>query len=183
VVLSLFAEVISNDKPFVVRYNGDYYFPMVKTYPETTFGGDFPSAPTTSTPSSTSGSPRAATSRCTRSTRTARRPISYYNKDPFPAPPSATNWLGTDDRGRDLLAQLIYGFRVSVLFALALTAIGTGIGILTGAVQGFFAGRTDLLFQRSSRFGVDARALPADHLQRHLRAQRRAAHPLLSLFG
>ncbi|HSV47667.1 MAG TPA: ABC transporter permease, partial [Ramlibacter sp.] len=76
------------------------------------------------------------------------RTLNYFAKSPSPAAPTRDNWLGTDDRGRDLLAQLIYGFRVSVLFGLALTIIGTALGILAGAVQGYFAGRTDLLMQR-----------------------------------
>jgi microcin C transport system permease protein len=74
--------------------------------------------------------------------------IDYFAKAPNPAPPSVDNWLGTDDRGRDVVARLIYGFRISVLFALALTAIGTVLGIITGALQGFFGGKTDLAFQR-----------------------------------
>ena len=74
--------------------------------------------------------------------------LNYFASRPNPATPSSENFLGTDDRGRDLLAQLIYGFRVSVLFALALTAIGTVLGVLTGAIQGFFGGKTDLAFQR-----------------------------------
>ncbi len=74
--------------------------------------------------------------------------LNYFATEPNPAPPSAANWLGTDDRGRDVLAQLIYGFRVSVLFALALTVTGVVLGVLTGAIQGFFGGRVDLVFQR-----------------------------------
>jgi microcin C transport system permease protein len=74
--------------------------------------------------------------------------LNYFAKVPNPAPPSADNWFGTDDRGRDVLARLLYGFRISVLFALALTLFGTVIGILTGALQGFFGGKTDLAMQR-----------------------------------
>jgi microcin C transport system permease protein len=74
--------------------------------------------------------------------------LNYFAKEPNPSGPSADNWLGTDDRGRDVLARLIYGFRVSVLFALALTVVGTVLGIVTGAIQGFFGGKTDLAFQR-----------------------------------
>jgi len=74
--------------------------------------------------------------------------LNYFAKEPNPSGPSADNWLGTDDRGRDVLARLIYGFRVSVLFALALTIVGTVLGVVTGAVQGFFGGKTDLAFQR-----------------------------------
>jgi microcin C transport system permease protein len=74
--------------------------------------------------------------------------LNYFSAVPNPAPPSAANWFGTDDRGRDVLARLLYGFRISVLFALALTLFGTVIGILTGALQGFFGGKTDLAMQR-----------------------------------
>jgi microcin C transport system permease protein len=74
--------------------------------------------------------------------------LNYFAKEPNPAPPSADNWLGTDDRGRDLLARLLYGFRVSVLFALALTITGTFLGVVTGAIQGFFVGKIDLAMQR-----------------------------------
>jgi microcin C transport system permease protein len=74
--------------------------------------------------------------------------LNYFSAMPNPAQPSAANWLGTDDRGRDVLARLLYGFRISVLFALALTLFGTVIGILTGALQGFFGGKTDLAMQR-----------------------------------
>jgi microcin C transport system permease protein len=74
--------------------------------------------------------------------------LNYFAKVPNPAPPSSDNWVGTDDRGRDVLARLLYGFRISVLFALALTLFGTVIGILTGALQGFFGGKTDLAMQR-----------------------------------
>ncbi|HTN65824.1 MAG TPA: ABC transporter permease subunit, partial [Burkholderiaceae bacterium] len=74
--------------------------------------------------------------------------LNYFSKEPNPAPPSAENWLGTDDRGRDVAARLLYGFRISILFGLALTITGVLLGIVTGAVQGYFAGKTDLFFQR-----------------------------------
>lgn len=147
-VLSLFAELISNDKPLLVRYNGQFYFPMVTTYPETTFGGDFDTPADFHDPFI-----RKQLSQGSNFVLEALNPygpktINYFAKEPNPSRPSWANWLGTDDRGRDMLAQLIYGFRLSVLFALALTAIGVVIGVLTGAVQGYFAGRTDLAFQR-----------------------------------
>ncbi len=148
VLLSLFAEVVSNDRPLLVRYNGDFYFPLVRDYAEKTFGGDFETPPDYLDPYirqklSTDGNwaiyppnPYGA------------HTLNYFSKDPFPAPPNADNLLGTDERGRDLLAQLIYGFRVSALFGLALTVIGVALGVLTGAVQGYFGGKTDLAFQR-----------------------------------
>jgi microcin C transport system permease protein len=148
VVLSLFAEVLSNDRPLLVRYEGTTYFPIFKDYSEQTFGGDFPTPADYLDPfireRITSGSNWAIYAPNPYGPRT----LNYFAKSPSPAAPTADNWLGTDDRGRDLLAQLIYGFRVSVLFGLALTAIGTLLGILAGAVQGYFGGKTDLAFQR-----------------------------------
>lgn len=148
VVLSLFAEVLSNDRPLVVRYEGTTYFPIVKDYSEQTFGGDFPTPADYLDPfireRITSGSNWALYAPNPYGPKT----LNYFARSPSPAAPTADNWLGTDDRGRDLLAQLLYGFRVSVLFGLALTAIGTVLGILAGAVQGYFAGKTDLALQR-----------------------------------
>jgi hypothetical protein len=148
VVLSLFAEVLSTDKPLIVRYQGQTYFPVLRDYSEKTFGGDFETPADYLDPfirdRITAGDNWAVFAPNTYGART----LNYFAKAPSPAAPSADNWLGTDDRGRDLLAQLIYGFRVSVLFALALTVIGTVLGVAAGAVQGYFAGRIDLAFQR-----------------------------------
>ena len=148
VVLSLFAELLSNDKPLIVRYEGQTYFPMVRDHPETTFGGDFESTTDYLDPfvreQITKGDNWAVFAPNPYGPKT----LNYFAKAPNPSPPTRDNWLGTDDRGRDLLAQLIYGFRVSVLFALALTFVGTVLGVLTGAIQGFLGGRTDLVFQR-----------------------------------
>jgi microcin C transport system permease protein len=148
VALSLLAEVISNDRPLVVRYQGQWYTPVVHDYPETTFGGDFPSPTDYLDPFirhriSTDGN-WALYPLNTYGPKT----LNYFATAPNPAPPSLDNWLGTDDRGRDLFAQLIYGFRVSVLFALALTTTGVALGVVTGAVQGYFGGKTDLAVQR-----------------------------------
>ena len=148
VVLSLFAELISTDRPLVVRYDGRTYFPVLRDYSEKTFGGDFETPADYLDPfireRITSGGNWALYAPNPYGPKT----LNYFAKSPNPAAPSAENLLGSDDRGRDLLAQLIYGFRVSVLFALALTVIGTVLGIATGAIQGFFAGKTDLAFQR-----------------------------------
>ena len=148
VVGCLFAEVLSNDKPLVVNYQGQWYFPLVQDYPESTFGGDFPTPADYLDP--------FIRDRITGGDNWAIYPpnpygpktLNYFADLPNPARPTAANVFGTDDRGRDLLAQLIYGFRVSVLFGLALTAIGVVLGVLTGAIQGFFGGKTDLAFQR-----------------------------------
>lgn len=145
--LSLPAEFVANDRPLLVRYKGAFYFPVINAYPETTFGGDF-------------------------ETETEYRDsfvkemiekdgwilwplvpfrydtINYDLKHPAPAPPSAQNWLGTDDQARDVTARLIYGFRLSVVFALVLTLFSSVVGIAAGAVQGYFGGWVDLIFQR-----------------------------------
>ncbi len=148
VVLSLFAEVLSNDRPLVVRYQGQTYWPLVNDYPETTFGGDFESNTDYLDPFIREQLGKDGNWAVYAPNPYGPKTLNYFAKSPNPSGPTADNWLGTDDRGRDLLAQLIYGFRVSVLFALALTAIGTVLGIVTGAIQGFFGGRTDLAFQR-----------------------------------
>ena len=148
VVLSLGAEVISNDRPLVVRYEGQTYFPIVRDYPETVFGGDFQTPTDYLDPFIAERLSAGSNWALFPPNRYGSSTINYFAQAPNPAPPSAANWLGTDDRGRDLLAQLIYGFRISVLFALALTAVGVVLGVITGAVQGFFGGKTDLAFQR-----------------------------------
>ncbi len=148
VVLSLFAEVLSNDKPLVVRYEGSFYFPLVRDYPETTFGGDFHTPADYLDPFVQRKLSEGGNWTIYPPNAYGPKTLNYFAKSPNPAAPSRENLLGTDDRGRDLLAQLIYGFRVSVLFGLALTAIGVVLGVLTGAIQGFFGGKTDLSFQR-----------------------------------
>jgi microcin C transport system permease protein len=148
VVLSLFAEVLSNDRPLVVRYQGEFYFPMVRDYPEKVFGGDFDAATDYLDPFIRQKLAAPGNWVIYAPNPFGPNTLNYYSKNPFPGPPSLQNLLGTDERGRDLLALLIYGFRLNVLFGLALTVIGVAIGILTGAVQGFFGGKTDLTMQR-----------------------------------
>ncbi|MCY7319262.1 MAG: ABC transporter permease [Ramlibacter sp.] len=148
VVLSLFAEVLSNDRPLLVRFNGELYFPIVRDYPEKVFGGDFNTPADYLDP--------FVRQKITQEGNWAVYPpnpygpntLNYFASQPNPAAPSGENLLGTDERGRDLLALLLYGFRLNVLFGLALTAIGVAIGVATGAVQGYFGGKTDLAFQR-----------------------------------
>ena len=148
VVLSLFAEVLSNDKPLVVRYNGGYYLPLVTDYPETTFGGDFQTTTDYLDPFIREQLRRDGNWAIYPPNPYGAKTINYFAKSPNPSAPTFDNLLGTDDRGRDLLAQLIYGFRLNVLFGLALTVIGVLIGVATGAIQGYFGGKTDLAFQR-----------------------------------
>ncbi len=148
VALSLVAEVLSNDKPLVAVYNGTTYFPLVKEYPEKTFGGDFETATDYLDPFIKEQFAKPGNWAIYPPNPYGHKTINYFAKSPNPAGPTGDNWLGTDDRGRDLLAQLIYGFRLNVLFGLALTVVGVLIGVATGAVQGFFGGKTDLAFQR-----------------------------------
>ncbi|MFY9624834.1 MAG: ABC transporter permease [Rhodoplanes sp.] len=170
-ILSLGAEFIANDRPFFVSYEGRWYFPVFVNYPETTFGGDFETA-------TDYRDPFVLKLITEKGGYMIWPPIRYsyntHNLDlPTPAPSPPTwmlteaqcqpvldkkslnrcsdleyNWLGTDDQGRDVTARLIYGFRISVLFGLALTLISSVIGVAAGAVQGYFGGWTDLLFQR-----------------------------------
>jgi microcin C transport system permease protein len=169
--LSLLAEFIANDKPFLVKYADHYYFPALFTYTETTFGGEFETAADYRDPYVQK---LIADSRGYMVWPPIRYSYDTHNLDlPTPAPSKPTwllteqqcqpvverkglkgcadlewNWLGTDDQGRDVLARLIYGFRISVLFGLVLTAISSVVGVAAGAVQGYFGGWTDLLFQR-----------------------------------
>jgi microcin C transport system permease protein len=170
-VISLFAEFIANDKPFYVHYDGKSFFPVFVTYPETALGGEFETAADYRDPylqkiiAETDGWMLWPPIRYSYNTHNLDLPT------PAPSPPTwmlteqqckavverkglkscrdlEYNWLGTDDQGRDVVARLIYGFRLSVLFGLILTVISSIIGVAAGAVQGYFGGWTDLLFQR-----------------------------------
>ena len=148
VLISLGAELVSNDRPLLARYEGKWYLPIVQDVPETTFGGDFETPTDYLDPFIQAQFKKPGNFALYPLNHSHHRTINYFAKSPNPSAPSADNWLGTDDRGRDVLARLIYGFRVSVLFGLALTLIGVVVGVLTGAIQGFYGGRVDLLFQR-----------------------------------
>ena len=148
VLLSLAAELISNDRPLLVRYQGQFYVPVLQDHAETTFGGDFQTPTDYLDPFIRDRLAQPGNWAVYAPNPYGPKTLNYFSKSPNPSAPSRDNWLGTDDRGRDLLAQLIYGFRVSVLFALALTVTGVVLGVLTGAVQGYFGGKTDLAFQR-----------------------------------
>jgi len=146
-VLSLGADVLANDRPLLVRYDGRFFVPIVRAYPETAFGGQLPTEAAYRDP---------AVRRLIEAHGWMVWPLVAYRSDtidwqlagPVPSPPSTRHWLGTDDQGRDLLARLVYGFRISVLFGLVLTLASSVIGVAAGAVQGYFGGWTDLLFQR-----------------------------------
>ncbi len=148
VLLSLAAEVVSNDRPLLVRYEGQFYAPILKDYPEKVFGGDFDTATDYHDPFIRQKLSEGDNWALRAPNPYGPKTINYFAREPNPSRPTADNLLGTDDRGRDLLAQLIYGFRVSVLFAFALTFTGVLLGVLTGAIQGYFGGKTDLAFQR-----------------------------------
>jgi microcin C transport system permease protein len=146
--MSMMAELISNDRPLVVRYQDQWYWPLTHDYPETTFGGDF-DAPADYLDPYIQHTLRSEGNWALYPLNPyGPTTINYFAKLPNPSPPSADNWLGTDDRGRDLLAQLLYGFRLSVLFALALTASSVVLGVFLGAIQGYWGGRVDLVGQR-----------------------------------
>jgi microcin C transport system permease protein len=146
--VSLFAEVIANDRPLLIRYGGRFYAPVLFTYPETTFGGIFPTEAVYRDPTLIALI-RARGWMIWPPVPFHHDTINYDLPVPAPAPPSRVNWLGTDDQGRDILARLIYGFRISVLFGLTLTLASSLIGVVAGAVQGYFGGWLDLLFQRT----------------------------------
>ncbi len=146
-VVAVPAEFIANDKPLLVKFEGVYYYPVFVEYPETQFGGDF----------ETEAEYRDEFVQELINAKGwmlwplipySYRTINYRLPMPAPSSPTTENWLGTDDQGRDVTARLIYGFRISVLFGLVLTFFSSIVGIVAGAVQGYFGGWTDLLFQR-----------------------------------
>jgi len=147
-VVCMFAEFIANDRPLVVRYEGHWYFPVLQDYSEDTFGSGF--LPTEA--DYTDPDVRASIDKH----GWMLWPAIPYSYDaivkglpqPAPSPPTWRNPLGTDDQARDVLARVIYGFRISVLFGFTLTAVSTVVGVAAGAVQGFYGGLVDLLFQR-----------------------------------
>ncbi|MHA3079091.1 ABC transporter permease [Acinetobacter sp. ANC 5502] len=146
-VLSSMAELIANDKPLLVRYQQHFYFPVLKSYPETTFGGVFGTEADYRDP---------AVQQMINTHGWQIWPIVHYSYQtpnlelavPVPSPPTLENWLGTDDQGRDVFARLLYGLRVSLLFGFALTLFSAVVGILVGAIQGYYGGWVDLLGQR-----------------------------------
>jgi microcin C transport system permease protein len=148
VIFSLFAEVLSNDKPLLLRYQGELYVPLLKDYSEKTFGGDFDTPTDYLDPFIKDKLNQGGNWALYPPNPYGPHTINYFAKEPNPSAPSRDNLFGTDDRGRDLLAQLIYGFRLSVLFGLALTAIGVVMGVIAGAIQGYVGGKTDLIAQR-----------------------------------
>ncbi|MBP5858991.1 ABC transporter permease [Marivibrio halodurans] len=148
VVLSLFAEVIANDRPLIVHYDGGWYFPVVEVVPETDYGGFFETEAVYTD---------AAVQELIEEKGWMIWPLIPYDyrapatdlTGPAPTPPDANHWLGTDDAARDVVARTIYGFRISVLFGLALTVLSSVVGVMVGLMQGYFGGLTDLIGQRA----------------------------------
>lgn len=146
-VLSLFSELISNDKPLIVRYKNELYFPVFHNYSDKFWGGDFPTA--------ANYSDSLIQNNIKQNGWLIMPPIpysfntvDYYLDSATPSAPSKKHWLGTDEEGRDVLARILYGIRLSLIFALVLTFISSAIGIFVGAVQGYFGGKTDIILQR-----------------------------------
>ncbi len=146
-VLSLFAEFIANDAPLLVQFRGKYFYPVLVSYPETTFGGDFETEAAYRDPFLI-GLIEDEGWMLWPPIRYSYQTINYELPEPAPSAPTWDNILGTDDQGRDVSARLIYGFRISVLFGLVLTILSTIVGVTAGAVQGYFGGWIDLSFQR-----------------------------------
>jgi microcin C transport system permease protein len=145
--LSLASNLVANDRPLLLRFDGAFYVPFMVSYPETEFGGFF------ETEADYHDSVVQELIEAKGWMLWAPVPYRYDTfvqdlPEPAPSPPSAQNWLGTDDAGRDVVARLLYGFRISVLFGLTLTLFSSVVGIAAGAVQGYFGGWVDLLFQR-----------------------------------
>lgn len=146
-VLSLFSELISNDKPLIVKYKNELYFPVFHNYSDEFWGGDFPTA--------ANYSDSLIQNNIKQNGWLIMPPIpysfntvDYYLDSATPSAPSKKHWLGTDEEGRDVLARILYGIRLSLIFALILTFISSAIGIFVGAVQGYFGGKTDIILQR-----------------------------------
>ncbi len=146
--IATFAELFSNERPLVARYQGEWLLPILTNPPETRFGGDFLTATDWHDPFIREQLSKDGNWALFTFNPYSASSVNYYDKVPAPAPPSRENLLGTDDSGRDMMARLVYGFRVSVWFGFALTTAGVALGILMGALQGYFGGRVDLGTQR-----------------------------------
>lgn len=147
-VLGTFAELISNDRPLLARYDGEMFYPLFNNQPETRFGGDFGTPTDWKDPFIVEQFEKNGNWAFFTINPHGASSVDYFSPHVSPAPPSALNWLGTDEIGQDMVARLLYGFRVSIWFAFALTLVGTLIGIAAGALQGYFGGKVDLVLQR-----------------------------------
>jgi microcin C transport system permease protein len=147
-VVGTFAELFSNERPLVARYDGEWFFPVVANQPETRFGGDFATPTDWHDPFIVAQFRKPGNFALYTFNTFGASTLDYYARAADPVPPMAGHWLGTDSSGRDMTARLLYGFRVSIYFGLALTFVGTVLGIIVGALQGYFGGRVDLFTQR-----------------------------------
>jgi len=148
VLLATLAELVSNDKPFIARINGQWLVPIVSNPPERDIGGDFVTPIDWKDPFTVELLNKPGNFAVGTLNPHSAFSINYFGGVSYPSPPSRQYWLGTDDKGRDMVARLLYGFRVSIWFGMALTLVGTVLGIVMGAIQGFFGGRIDLTVQR-----------------------------------
>jgi microcin C transport system permease protein len=147
-VLATGAELLSNERPIVARIDGNWYAPMFVNPSEKALGGDFGTPTDWKDPFITELLARPGNLAFMAPNPHGANSVDYFSKALPPSPPDAENWLGTDPKGRDMVARLLYGFRVSIWFALALTVVGTAIGVAAGALQGYFGGKVDLFLQR-----------------------------------
>ena len=147
-LLSLVAELIANDQPILIQHDNQYFVPVLEEYTEVDFGGEFALPADYRDPYLQEIIEEDGGWILWPPIPFSYDTINYDLEQPAPSPPTSTNWLGTDDQGRDVMARVIYGFRISVLFALILTMASSVIGVCAGAVQGYYGGRIDLLFQR-----------------------------------
>jgi microcin C transport system permease protein len=147
-VVATLAELVSNDKPFIAHVDGQWLLPIASNPSEISVGGDFATPIDWKDPFTLALLAKPGNGSVGAPNPHSANSIDYFSKLPPPAAPSAKNWLGTDDKGRDMLARLLYGFRVSIWFAIALTVTGTAIGIVMGALMGYFGGKLDLTLQR-----------------------------------
>ncbi len=146
--VTLPAEFLANDRPLLIWHDGGVYVPVLRTYPETAFGGDFQTEAEYREPDVQDLIRKKGGWMVWPLIEFSYKTVNFNLRVPAPAPPSSDNVFGTDDQGRDVLARVIYGFRISVLFGLILTVVGSVVGVVAGAVQGYFGGWLDLLFQR-----------------------------------
>lgn len=146
-VLSLFSEFIANDKPLLVKYDGSYYFPAIFDYTDQFFGGNFPTKADYNDKEVLQNINQRGWYVKTIIPYSFNT-VDYYLEKSTPSSPDSKHWLGTDEEGRDILARILYGIRISVIFAFLLTVISSVVGIFIGALQGYFGGKTDLICQR-----------------------------------
>jgi microcin C transport system permease protein len=147
-LLSVGAELVANDRPLVAVHDGRWTFPVFHNPPERFYGGDFDTPTDWKDPLIAEQFAKPGNWRLHTLVPHSANSVDAFSRVPNPAPPSSANWLGTDEAGRDMVARLLYGFRTSLLFGLALTAVGVAIGLVMGALQGYFGGKVDLGLQR-----------------------------------